>query len=880
LINVAREDRDGCADAAESLISIACAAGSVVLDIELGLLFCARPTLAVKHLTSLSKLSNGTIPQGPRALRAQAFVGALEKYVLGGGLCSPAQACAAVLSYVEILLGQVEGYHRKEAVAHVSEAGAVARLLDFVDFVGGTRCTMSDTLLAFAVIDAVDNLAIVEEMAAGSHLTPVEVSSENPDGGCDNASAISIIHCCTFRLLAANLALSVNSRDPADAVPEKTLERCRVLFNSVLENSAESSYFGEMGACNRNEIRELVLVAYDVGGESFYKNSLAMLKVAKTLLQNMQSIDNAHPSSTNKSKTAGIAVAVLSLLARPSILLPLLLKKREDIGEDLKDIVDIVHQIRFRNVGRDACIDSADDMCASSNKGCLNAACWDWSLCHNQSIELSQNGRRVSKSNSSPDYSCAMSSEAFNDGVHIWEIIFETTGSTWVGISDETAKDRLGSSPSLKYGVTLHNTGAWKFFGDINSTKSDTAPFSNGSVIKAQLDCELCTLDMWVDGVHKLSVTNLQPIAYHAYVCMDNQGECFQLLSASKQESIARCQTISEAVHMLSSSLINLETGIQGNPIAKGRNDGYGQLVIDLFSARMKEIAADLGKGAISPEQVSQTIEKAANNSCFDEVFALARQISCSPYLSGELRSLSNMIQMVYAFSMQIRIPSEHWLEFYMKDLVSAIGPRLKTFVWGELLAGDTEPETEDWLKSALFSRGMLATPSNLILLLVPEDSDLRRRLGIPIAEQVAAPAGDQGNADHCVALVGKRKHSDLNSNMTQQGLSIDKNGVEPMRSQSSTGFEVHDLPLAGAVFDNMIQPRVAVHLSPYLDFLERNVIIALLYHLGILEAILHSGAQQPEEIIHFCQVMHFYSFCFRYDTPYCNSYGYPDSRM
>ena len=55
--------------------------------------------------------------------------------------------------------------------------------------------------------------------------------------------------------------------------------------------------------------------------------------------------------------------------------------------------------------------------------------------------------------------------------------------------------------------------------------------------------------------------------------------------------------------------------------------------------------------------------------------------------------------------------------------------------------------------------------------------------------------------------------------------------------------------------FDGILQPRVAVHASPYLDRLERDVIIAILYHVGAIDQAVSIAHESSEEMIATCQV-------------------------
>jgi hypothetical protein len=58
------------------------------------------------------------------------------------------------------------------------------------------------------------------------------------------------------------------------------------------------------------------------------------------------------------------------------------------------------------------------------------------------------------------------------------------------------------------------------------------------------------------------------------------------------------------------------------------------------------------------------------------------------------------------------------------------------------------------------------------------------------------------------------------------------------------------------SIFDNMLQPRIAVHTSPYLDKLERDVVIAVLYHVGVIEQVISLGNESSEDLVATCQVV------------------------
>jgi hypothetical protein len=60
---------------------------------------------------------------------------------------------------------------------------------------------------------------------------------------------------------------------------------------------------------------------------------------------------------------------------------------------------------------------------------------WTWDKYHTLSMELSQDGLTIKKTNDSPDFSNAMGSEAFSSGYHTWEIKMNTVSRMWVGVA-------------------------------------------------------------------------------------------------------------------------------------------------------------------------------------------------------------------------------------------------------------------------------------------------------------------------------------------------------------------------------------------------------------------------------------------------------------
>ena len=741
------------------------------------------------HLKNLQRLTEGVSSvDNESSLRAKEFSVALSDAVQHGHTCTAVQACAAVMAQIELLVSEAElarKHRSKVSVPSVSEIDALRPLLDFIDLLGGSHGELKSREQVWDTLTRGPGLLLVREQAERAHSSRRAVKSnasvppgdESASAKCSDGAALAVIFNAALRLIAANLALSIHVDDALEVDPVENLERARGLLRAVVSSGAESDYFGSLSVEEREEVREQALVAYDVGGEAFFKDAAVMMEAAKGILQRA-SRERAAADDT-------LDIAVLRIFARPPVLLPLLLSEMDDVRGSMVEIVETVSELQFRDVGQDAASPGDAEVGPSteqsSNLETVDAD-WNWGLCHRESIDLTKNDRRAYKSNSYPDYSCAMSSEAFTDGVHSWEVHFESTCSTWVGIADESTKDYLGSSPVINYGATLHCGGSWNLYGGLTAAKQESASFGGGTKVSMVLDFNQGTFDMFVDGVHKLSVNNIEsdkPL--HAYVCMDGSGESFELLSATRQTSSTHCKTQIEAVRLVGNQLLRLQTGILASPTASARAENYGGVVLAKFCSQMEALKADVDSGRVSLDAVRRAISRSTAQLAFENVYALACKLCGSYVAKGNFGSITQVLTATHGLLAALRLDEEHWMWPFVHTLASMLGPEAAAVIWGEP-SGETGDEEvdEDWLQSPLFSKGLLATPTHTDLL---------------VAENEASP------------------------------------------------------------FDGILQPRVAVHASPYLDRLERDVIIAILYHVGAIDQAVSIAHESSEEMIATCQV-------------------------
>jgi hypothetical protein len=790
LLSIIRDGASQTEDAKvafESLIALAVAEGSVARNLQLALVVCAYPSLIEpRHLKSFSMLAEGvSAGEDAPSARAVAFSAALDTAIQAGKACSPVQACAAVMAQVELLLGEAEHARKhcgKEAVPHISEINALRSLIDFVDFVGGSKGALDSSELAWITATRGEGISRNQEQAALAHTTKREVapgrgfSAEeggSPEEACSDSTSLAIIFNSVMRLVAANLALSIHLDDALESDPVETMERVRCLLRAVISSGSNSDFFGVLTLEDRKAVREVALAAYDYGGEAFFKDVLVMAQSAKDILLGV----SPNAPVTETSEDAALDIAVLKILARPPILLPMLLSDNEEVKSRMVEIVDHVAEIQFCKLGQEADVPESESA-PSSNFETVDAD-WNWGLCHRDSIQLTKDNRRVYKSNSSPDYSCAMSSEPFTEGVHSWEVLFESTCSTWVGIVGESTKDYLGSSPTIQYGATLHCGGGWNLYG-LNSTKQEGASFCGGTRISMVLDFDQGIFDMYVDGVHKLSANNIEPNKpLHAYVCMDGSGECFELTSATKQTVSLKCSSLLDAVKLVSNTIVRLETGIFSNAIAEKVSEHHGVRVLDKFSSRLEKLGADLKSGAVEVSTVVGALNMSATQICFENLIALTSQFCTSPILRGNFSPVNRVVKAACGILVDCGLDCDHWMSQYIRTLLAVLGPEVASVIWGDFSA-DTDGEHEDWFNSKLFSKGLLSSPL----------------------------------------------HTDLLVEVDQPSL-----------------------------FDKLLQPRIAVLTSPYLDHLERSVVIAILYHVGVVDQIISLGSESSEELVATCQV-------------------------
>jgi hypothetical protein len=170
----------------------------------------------------------------------------------------------------------------------------------------------------------------------------------------------------------------------------------------------------------------------------------------------------------------------------------------------------------------------------SMNSSAEVEAKWTWGSHEPADMSLTDDNLRVTKNYvNSPDYSCAIGSEALEAGLHTWEISVENTKQTsfsmWLGIARGVEeRNGLGQYPSSESCDYLIAFGCGS--SDVRLVSHGVEPnvecisghqYNAGQTIKFELDTEERTLQMSVDGELVVIVRNVEPEGNRPFVCMD-----------------------------------------------------------------------------------------------------------------------------------------------------------------------------------------------------------------------------------------------------------------------------------------------------------------------------------------------------------------------
>jgi hypothetical protein len=165
-------------------------------------------------------------------------------------------------------------------------------------------------------------------------------------------------------------------------------------------------------------------------------------------------------------------------------------------------------------------------------------ATWTWGSHEPTDISITEDGLKATKNYvTGPDYSCAVGSEAFDEGIHTWEIEVNNTKQTsysmWLGIARGVEEaGQLGQYPGngiCEYMIAFGCGGS-----DVRLSGKEPAienissyQYQSGQRVKFELDMTEHTLQVSIDGNLALIARNVDDQGVRPYVCMDYSESAF-----------------------------------------------------------------------------------------------------------------------------------------------------------------------------------------------------------------------------------------------------------------------------------------------------------------------------------------------------------------
>jgi hypothetical protein len=165
-------------------------------------------------------------------------------------------------------------------------------------------------------------------------------------------------------------------------------------------------------------------------------------------------------------------------------------------------------------------------------------ASWTWGQHEPTDISITEDGLKATKNYvTGPDYSCAVGSESFEEGIHTWEIEVNNTKQTsysmWLGIARGIEDPgQLANYPGngiCSYMIALGcGGGDLRLSGKEPTIENITShQYSSGQKVKFELDMNEHTLQVSVDGNLALIARNVDDQGVRPYVCMDYSESAF-----------------------------------------------------------------------------------------------------------------------------------------------------------------------------------------------------------------------------------------------------------------------------------------------------------------------------------------------------------------
>ena len=153
---------------------------------------------------------------------------------------------------------------------------------------------------------------------------------------------------------------------------------------------------------------------------------------------------------------------------------------------------------------------------------------WKWNERENINLVLSDDGKKLTKVNDSPDYSCALGDIHFDIGVHKWKLCVKNVRSMWAGVARHVSKDQLCVYPGQNLFkestiIAFGSGGDIIIYGVHEFEKSIFSNFRYSSYMELEfeLDTHAQSLSFSIDGKLAYVVSNVNLKGSQPYICMD-----------------------------------------------------------------------------------------------------------------------------------------------------------------------------------------------------------------------------------------------------------------------------------------------------------------------------------------------------------------------
>ena len=175
---------------------------------------------------------------------------------------------------------------------------------------------------------------------------------------------------------------------------------------------------------------------------------------------------------------------------------------------------------------------------------------WKWGPHESTSIKIDEDGCRISKIQSSPDFSCAIGNCVFETGLHVWAIHVERAQCTWLGVARGVTENTFSASPTDWSGDYLaafcsDESEPIVAGGQRLLEMNEKFGFRSGQIVEFELDMNLHILKIKVDGILKCMVRNIDHRGVSPYTCMV-RGEASTLQYTSVYHEMVSNKQISE----------------------------------------------------------------------------------------------------------------------------------------------------------------------------------------------------------------------------------------------------------------------------------------------------------------------------------------------